>query len=291
MTTQILIHVLPHEIDQLERILIQLKRSSKHLPSGYSFITNVVLNINLNDWANSTIPKKFFIDKFYQLEQLTKTWSKTEFYVSENNEVLGCVDHRRQVFNTTKADNVLVLDTDVFFSDSLLYHIVNGASLVKEITPLYIITPQIHKMWDNSWDELVNEKFINEPISSFKDVDAFTTADCLGEVNIKNIENFKFGGGWGTLISLPLLKMINIPESLGPYGLEDTFLMTCSSILKRKGINIMQFILENELLVEDNKFRFNPYKEYMSIIDRREEFKIIAHNNFEKELIKFGNSL
>lgn len=291
MITQIAIHVLPHEIDQLERILIQLKKSSKYITENNNIITNVVLNINLNDWSNSTLPKEFFIDKFYQLEQLTKTWSKTEFNVDASNEILGCVGHRRKVFRETQADNVLVLDTDVFFSDTMLYHIINGASLISQNTPFYILTPQISKMWDNSWDCLVNDNFIYDSTEDFKNKDAFITADCLGDVSVKPINEFKFGGGWGTLISTPLLRKIDIPDSLGHYGLEDTFLMIGSSFLKQNGVNVTQFILENEVLVEDNKFRFNPYKKYLNNIDRREEFKIIAHNNFEKELIKFGNSL
>jgi hypothetical protein len=291
MTTQIVIHTLPYEIDQLERILIQLKKSSKYIPSEYNIITDVVLNINLTNWEKSIIPKEFFIDKFYQLEQLTKTWSKTQFYVNDNNEISGCVSHRRKIFRETQADNVLIFDTDVFFSDSLLYHIISGASVIKLETPYYILTPQISKMWDNSWDCLVHNNFMNDSVEEFKTKDPIITSDCLGEVSIKSIDDFKFGGGWGTLISVPLLKKIDIPDSLGHYGLEDTFLMIGSLFLKQKGINVKQFVLENEVLVEDNKFRFNPYKKYLSVIDRREEFKKMANENFQKELNKFGSSL
>lgn len=291
MKTQIVIHTLPHEIDHLERLLIQLKRCSKYLSSENIIITDIVLNFNLNNWEESTIPKDFFIDKFYQLEAIAKTWSITQFHINETNEILGCVSHRRKAFRETVADNILLLDTDIFFSDSFLYHIINASLLVKDITKNYIITPQITKMWDDSWDCLVNDLFINNSTSEFKTIDPFITSDCLGEVNVKPINSFKFGGGWGTLISTELLRKINIPDSLGHYGLEDTYIMICSSILKQSGLNIIQYVLENELLVEDNKFRLNPYMKYLSSIDRREEFKKIAHENFQNELNKFGNSL
>jgi hypothetical protein len=291
MITQIAIHTLPYEIDQLERLLIQLKRNSKHLTPDNNIITDVVLNVNLNNWDNSSLSKEFFIDKFYQLEQLTKTWSTTNFHINDNNEILGCVSHRRKVFRETQADNVLVLDTDVFFSDSLLYHIINGALLIEQNSPYYVLTPQITKMWDNSWDCLVNDAFLNDSTNEFKNKDPFITADCLGEVSIKPIDGFKFGGGWGTLISVPLLRKIDIPDSLGHYGLEDTYIMICSSFLKQNGLNVNQYVLENELLIEDNRFRFSPYKKYLSAIDRREEFKKIANENFQKELNKFGSSL
>jgi hypothetical protein len=141
-------------------------------------------------------------------------------------------------------------------------------------------------MWDNSWDIIVNEQYKNDGIS-FQNRDPYKYAQCLGDVNIKSIDGFKFGGGWATLISTPLLKHIGVPESLGHYGLEDTYIMICSQIMKQKGINITQFVLENEIIVEDHLFRYNPYKNYLSIIDKREEFKQIAHSNFQNEIDKF----
>jgi len=290
MTTQIVIHVLPYEIDQLEQILILLKKSSKYLSSDCEILVDVVLNVNLNDWDKSILPKEFFVDKFNQLEQLTKTWSLTNFKINNDESILGCVSYRRKVFKETQADNILILDTDITFSDSMLYHLINGSNIIKDITPYYILTPQIPKMWDDSWDCIVNNKFISEsPGENFKNRDPYIEAGCLGEVSIKPVDNFKFGGGWGTLISAELLKKIPIPDSLGHYGLEDTYIMICSSFLKQKGFNIVQYVLENEVLVEDNKFRFSPYKKYLTNIDKREEFKKIAHENFQKELNKFGN--
>ena len=49
--------------------------------------------------------------------------------------------------------------------------------------------------------------------------------------------------------------------------------------------------IENEVIVEDHLFRFNPYKDYLTIINKQEEFKKIAHENFQKEIIKFGNTI
>ena len=57
--------------------------------------------------------------------------------------------------------------------------------------------------------------------------------------------------------------------------------------MRQKGINVNQFILENEIIVEDHLFRFNPYKDYLSIIDKREEFRQVAYINFQNEINKF----
>lgn len=284
---QISIHVLPQEIDQLEYQLLQLKQNSNYLSSENKVIVDVVLNLNLVDWEESLISKFFFIDKFKNLEKLTQTWAETKFDVNEDGSIQGCVSHRRKIVNETQSDAILLLDTDIIFSPTLLSHLVSSINILKNDYPYYILTPQTTPMWDNSWDVIINDQFKNDGIH-FLNRNPYKYAQCLGDVSIRPINGFKFGGGWATLISTPLFKYIGVPESLGHYGLEDTYIMICSQIMKQKGININQFVLENEIIVEDHLFRFNPYKNYLSIIDKREEFKQIAHSNFQNEINKFG---
>jgi len=287
---QILIHTLPQEIDQLEQLLIQLKYNSNYIQSDDKIIVDVVLNLNLVNWDKSIIPKSFFINKFTNLQKLTQTWAKTKFEVNEDGTIQGCVSHRRKSINQTQADAILLFDTDIIFSPTLLFHFIHSVNVLKENNPYYILTPQTTPMWDHSWDCIVSKKYIHEPADNigFRNRDPYKHAQCLENVNIRQINEFKFGGGWATLISTPLFKHIGIPDSLGHYGLEDTYIMYCSQIMRQKGINVNQFILENEIIVEDHLFRFNPYKDYLSIIDKREEFKQIAHANFQNEINKFG---
>jgi hypothetical protein len=288
---QIIIHTLPHEIDQLEQLLIRLKHNSINLTNEDNILVDVVLNCNLVDWGASSIPKSYFLTKFNQLEYLTKTWATTKFEINENGDIQGCVSHRRKAFNETQSDALLILDTDIFFSNTLLYYLLNTIKLLKKDNQYYILTPQTTPMWDNSWDPIVNANFKNDGIH-FQSRDPYKYAQCLDvNINVNLINEFKFGGGWATVISTPLAKKIKIPESLGHYGLEDTFIMYCSYIMKQKGLDIKQYILENEIIVEDHLFRFNPYKDYLTIINKQEEFKKIAHENFQKEIIKFSNSL
>lgn len=284
---QILIHTLPQEIDCLEQILFNLKRNSNF--TNEEFLVDVCLNLNLVNWEYSILNKEFFISKFKNLERITQTWAKTKFEVNIDKTIQGCVSHRRKAFKETEAEALLILDTDIIFSETMLGHLSAASKLLKEELPYYIVTPQITPMWDNSWDILVNEKYLNDGIN-FRDRDPYKYASCLGQVNVKPINGFKFGGGWAVLISANLVKDVPIPESLGHYGLEDTYIMYCSQIMKQNGEKINQFVLENEVIVEDHKFRFNPYKDYLILIDKREEFKYIANSNFENEIIKFVDS-
>ena len=83
----------------------------------------------------------------------------------------------------------------------------------------------------------------------------------------------KFAGGWFTCISKKLLDKITVPDSLGHYGLEDTFIMWGSEKL-RIG---QQFKIKNLVVCENYRYRNNKHlSEFILSIDRREEFKQIA---------------
>jgi hypothetical protein len=62
-------------------------------------------------------------------------------------------------------------------------------------------------------------------------------------------------------------------------------------MMQQKNQNVKQYVLQNAIIVEDHLYRFNPYKDFLTIIDKQEEFKKNAHENFQNELNKFGNSL
>ena len=49
------------------------------------------------------------------------------------------------------------------------------------------------------------------------------------------------------MFSKKLLKFINIPKSLGSYGLDDTFVMMASNMMKQKGF---QILLDAFLLIQ-----------------------------------------
>lgn len=286
----VLIHIMPYEIDQLEILLTQLKHNSKYLTEDDTILVDVLLNLNLVDWDNSSFPKSYFIEKLSQLERLTKTWAITDFKANDDQTILGCVSHRREAIKNTKSKAIFTIDADIVISQYLLFHILSSIKVIEN--PYFILTPQIPPLWDDSWKILVNKHYIHEPSGDlFKFRDPYRYSNCFGDVNLQPINVFKFGGGLATVISSKLAKIVNIPEELGHYGLEDTYMMFCFDMLKKNGTNITQYILENEVVVEDQLFRFNPYKNYLKVINRQEEFKKIAQENFQKVLIKFGNSL
>lgn len=288
----IIIHILPQEIDQLEQTLIQLKKSSKYT-GDTKFLVEVVLNNNLTDWKNSKINKDFFINKLKQLELFTQSWAKTDFWASNNNESLGCTDPRRACITKHKADAFIFLDVDIIFSDTLLYHMVESFNLLKDKEPYLILTPEITRLWDTTWDVITNKNAFSEEANheNYFNRDPYLTTGLVGEVEVEKIDTFKFGGGWFTFFSAEILNKVPIPDELGPYYLDDTFIMVCCINNQNPNFTPFQYVIKNEVIIENNKFRYNPYKDYVTSVNRKEEFIKIAQDNFNLSVVNFINNI
>lgn len=294
MTTRIVVHLLPHEIDWFEWQMKQIKIGSNYLESDDNIIIDVTLNLNLIDWNKSELSKRFFIEKFYLIENLLYDKNITcDFIIDEEYKCLGCDDKRRESIRKTSSDNIIYLDCDLIFRPELLKIMLDAAKEVHKQSEYYIISPQITKLWDNSWDSLVNEKYVKNVASQeYTRKDPFKLAnDDYGDVSVKPIEGFKFGGGWFNLISTNLLKLTDIPDSFGPYGVDDTYVMMCCNVMKHKNYKIQQYVLENMVVAENILFRADPYKPFLSLINKQDEFRKQAEGNLMPEFQTFINKI
>jgi hypothetical protein len=175
------------------------------------------------------------------------------------------------------------------FSETFLYYAKEYCNHFASQEGYAILVPEVTRMWDDTWDVITNEYYLNEPASheAYHARDPYTL-QTYTTVTAVPIETFKFAG-WGTCIPTKLRTVVDIPDSLGSYGLDDTFVMMACEMLKQNGLNVQQYILKGEVIIENNKFRSNPYKDYITAIDRREEFLRQAHQNFNIELWKYKN--
>jgi hemerythrin superfamily protein len=288
MVFEIVIHSFCQEIDDLQQTLTALKRSSKYLDDRHSYKVTVLLNTNLIDWGNSKLTKDYFKAKFKTLEELTASWACINFKVEEESIILGNFSFHRTIYQKTNSDFILNIDTDIIFSETLLANIVNAAESLQQTYPCFVLTPEVSKLWDNSWDVIVSSKYRNlEPSQDYTIADPYENIHSLDEVYIEETSTFKFGMGWFTLFSKDLLKLIELPESMGHYGPDDTFIMTCAQLSKNKGREIRQFVLRNEIIRENIKLRPRHYKDFLVNIDRKDKFRAVAESNFKIEVEKF----
>lgn len=292
---------MPYEIDELENTLNQLRRASYYLSGDNKWELDVSLGISdtLVNWNNSRIPKEYFTDRFVNLAK-TIDWCKGNFYIS-SDDINGCVSQRRFSLNKHKdADYFVWLDTDIIFDERTLSYLESSIDTTKKITPYSIITPEIVRIWDNTWDCIVNENFLDKPLDYQKTNDPYKDSGVKGDISIESVNNsnspqsrFKFAGGWMTCLSGELVRKIGVPDGLGHYGYEDTFIMIVSELLQRSGtINIQQYKIKNLVVCENYKYRDNSfYKSFLSVNDKRQEYLEVSEKFAETEIYNLQKNL
>ena len=289
----ITIFTLPQELEDLALTLYNLKRNSIYLdPQDQYFIDiTMCLSDELTDWNESKLPKDYIEQRTIELCEKFLDWCEYDLNIEKEDRILGCVSQRRYSLNKHQdVDFFIWLDCDFVFKDITLQYMTYAFDNIKTTgIDSFIITPQFVKQWDTSWDILVNKQFINHPLCYHESADVYKdTLPQNGDIQIKPIDTIKFAGGWFTLISSKLLKHITIPESLGHYGLEDTFITECAKMMKRREYNVHQFVLENLVIGESYTHRPNEtIKNFIKSKNRKLEFTQISQDNFPIELNKF----
>ena len=301
---QIILHCLPREIDEVERICNHLQRSSHLLDEKDKVILDFTLNISdtLTDWKKSKLPKEFFIEKWKMMEKRSDWTHGNIFEVNVDDNCLGCNDKRRNSIRKYSNDitHFMYLDTDVHFSIYNLFYVFRALESIKN--KYHILSSQLLRLWDEGWNIISNDRFIPMGYDSkiWLKFDPFgIDNECynhLEDVNIKELPYIKFGGGWFNIFSSNLLKFIDIPDSLSSYGLDDTFIVDCANIMKQNGYDISQYIIDNMVVCENRKYRdLNPYNNLIEDLTIDESFKQKYRDNaqlhYPNEIEKFKNRL
>ena len=283
------ISILPQEIDFLEKILTQLKLSSIYLENPNEFLIDVKLltSEKLTNWENSTLPKEYFIQKLNSLKLLLD-WCDSD--IKTHEEILGCVSYR--IYLQEKYINeksITWLDADLIFNENTL--LVLSQAIDSMDRKYWVLTPELVKLWDSTWDCLVNKSYKNFSYDYQKSNDCFLDTRLNSDnINLSPINNtgplsrLKFAGGWLTTFSPKIFDICPIPKSLGHYGLEDTFLMVALNFLPQ----VVQYKIENLVVAENYKYRDYSYiTNFLSTKNRKDEFKTVAEQNFNLEIQKW----
>lgn len=296
MKSHIIIHVLPFEIDRFEHQMFELKKNAAYLTGDDEVVVDATLNVNdlLVDWSKSKIEKQYFIDRFEKVKTITNFADEVYFDVDSDNKCLGVDDKRRTAIRNfaDKCDNFIYLDNDMFYPNTTLKYMMDCAKAVKN--KYYIISPQLPKLWEPSWDVLVNDAYIN---LQFEDstckkyttdqFDVFTRD--YGDIELTPINTFKMGGGWFNLLSSNLLTYTDIPDSFGPYGLDDTFVVDACKIMKNYGYDVQQYAVKNLVVTQSYMFELHHvYLNHISFnIKQKQIFAANAQLSYNDEIAKF----
>lgn len=293
---EIVILVFPTLLDDLKKTLTQLNISQLFLSEEQKneIKFNIVLAISeeIIDWANSTVDKKECIEEFLKLKELTNWAADSNFEVS--TEIHGCTSLRK-VAARSDSKYYLWLDPDIIFDPCTLFYMIGAIGALEGIgVTKFVISPEIVRQWDNTWDCLVNERFLDKPIGYQAINNPYEDTKVIEDISpslieiINNVEGqpyMKFAGGWFNILSKEILDAIPFPENYGHYGFDDTYIMWGAQMLLDPSIK--QFKLKDIVVCENYFDRTTTYKDQIVFIDRREEYMKINENLLHIEMDKF----
>jgi len=276
---KVLIQLFPmvDDIDQLEKVLLLLRQNATNIDrSKFYIILDVTYPLSdyFVDWDKSILKKDFFANKFEVLKKYGDWCDESYFNIDE--EVRGCVDMCINNIYKHDVDDIIMIDNDIVFNPYTLHIMLESSLEVKNNYQNYIITPEYVKMWDNTWDVLVNDSFknkSNDPFYVLTNDPIEDSSPLYGDIVLEPLKQgvFKFGGGWFTLFSKKLLDSIEFPRDIKGYGVIDTIIMEFCKIIP----NTVQYKVKNLVICEDRKYLGKAsYSSYISNIDRKEKHKI-----------------
>jgi hypothetical protein len=296
MNIKIIYHMMPWEVDYALLSFIQLKKSFLLLNPEDKIYVDVALNLSgyVINWDKSKLPKEFFINKFNSL--ITMLDGPTvRSIIYEGNELWGHLEIQKSQIES-HIDYYISICPDMWFHEHTLFYIIEAAKQIKD--KRFVITPETHKLWDWTWDELVNENYKDVPYKDWNKSDiSEIQSKVLGEPYIEQISRFKYAG-WFDLYSKDFMELIPIPDDWKGYGPWDYYSMLVSDIAVKNGINIKEYVLKNQIIFEyhpnkEDKSNFaDYYKDLLSLNKIENQRQVVESkfphyiDNWTKKLIK-----
>jgi hypothetical protein len=277
---------MPHEIEMFERFMTQYHRALSYLDKNDNVTIKASLNLNplLTDWENSDLKQDFFINKFDKLFNNVPNINE----IITDTSLMGTTQQKRESIKLN-FNQFIFVDADIAFPETLLKYQIMAAEHLQE---KYIIIPQLVKLWDNSWDILVHKDFLDKNYGYYNEhKPELTYEQAITDVILQSLPIIKFGCGMHTLYSKEFWDFIDIPQSFGGYGSEDSFAMMASSLAISKGYKINQYLLEGLYITENLTDRIPSFNQKVKNIFQKEKSKDASWQIMNQELTIFANKL
>lgn len=265
---------MPWEIDYALLTFSQLKKAISHINPEDKIYIDVALNLSsyIINWNESKLPKEFFINKYNTILTLLEKETIIKSTIYEGNELFGSAELEKNQIED-HIDYYISICPDIWFHEYLLYYLIESAKQIKD--KYFIITPETHKLWDHTWDELVNKNYQEIPYKDWNKSDIFEIqqrTNMLEEPYLRKANNFKWAG-WFDIYSKDFIeKLAPYPTDWKGYAPWDYYSMIISDIanLHNKTL-INEYILTNQIICEyhpdktDKNNFFNYYKNLLTL--------------------------
>ncbi len=241
---------MPWEIDYALLTYTQLKKTKYHLPDDVNITVETVLNLSSYgiDWEKTKIPKQYFKDKYNQLSYLLKDYIHIN-RIYEGEDIYGHLDLQKECISE-ETDYYLILCPDMYFSEYVLPYMIES---IKHIPNKYfMITPQISKVGDKSWDEITNIKYHNIPYSDYLKVDTFDVInDNTGgnkQISLYPTRRGKWAGWFDLYNKAYFEDLCPAQEDWTGYGPWDWYSLIMTEHVKTLGVDFQQYVISEETI-------------------------------------------
>jgi len=250
MNIKIVYHIMPWEIDYALLTFTQLKKSKYYLPENVNITIDSALNLSsyLINWDESKLPKEYFIEKYNQLSSLLIDYTHNS-KIYDGNKLYWHLDLQRDCISS-EFDYYMGICPDIYFNEYVLAYLVKSLEHIKD--EYFVLTPQIPRMWDSTWDVLTNEKYMNHPNESWDSIDIFDIAtDNHSEPALSHLgDNMKWAG-WFDIYSKSFFeKLVPIQSEWHGYGAWDFYSLNVVNMFRHLGGKVKQYILNNQVIFE-----------------------------------------
>jgi len=252
MNIKVTYHIMPWEIDYALLTFTQLKKSKYYLPENVNITIDSVLNLSsyLINWDESKLPKEYFIEKYKQISLLLKDYNHN-LKIYQGEELYGHLDLQRDCISP-EFDYYIGICPDMYFSEHLLSYLVQATQSISN--KYFVLTAQIGKLWDNTWDVLVNSNFSNYDYKNWEySTDIFDVDNYLHnlqeEIELIPINQYKWAG-WFDLYNKAFFEEIApVPSNWKGYGGWDLYSMNSATFLKGTlNQDFQQYVLKNQIV-------------------------------------------
>lgn len=285
---------MPWELDYALLSFLQLSKAKYHLGIEDKVFVDVTLNLStyLIDWEKSLLPKAFFKEKFEQLQVLLEGYD-CRFFLYEGDKLYGGLDSQK-VATESHIDYYMIMNPDTYFNEKAIYYLVESSKIIPN--RYFIITQEVPKLWDYSWDEISNKRFTDVAYDKWHEL---TLHECRyiveqqgEEVELEPTASFKWAG-WMDLYSKSMWEDFwTYHTDWEGYGACDLYTMVLASQAKSRGIDIQQYILRNQIVHPywaNSKLKglHEYYKENIylrEVPNQRQEFDKKMQNYLERGL-------
>ena len=284
---------MPWEVDYALLSFMQLKKSSLNLYPEDKIHFHIGLNLSSHiiNWNESKLPKEYFINKFNTALKMIDWAEDVNVTIYEGDELWGHLDLEKTQMDP-KIDYYMSICPDMWFHEYALFYILEAVKQIKD--KYFIITPEIHKLWDWTWDELVNENYKDIPYEDWNKSDMFEIQSrVLGEPYVEQISRFKYAG-WFDLYSKDFMELIPIPDDWKGYGPWDYYSMLVSDIAVKNGIDIKEYVLRNQIIFEyhpnkEDKGNFADYYKDLLSLNKIENQRQVVESKFPHYIEQWTN--